>query len=221
MAVPTVDGPAELVLDEADEPAAGLLLGHGAGSDIDGWDLELLASRLPALGISVARFRQPYRVAGRKVFSSKLGLDRGWAAARSAIADAWAGRPLFVGGHSAGARTACRGFTAVESGLVLLSFPLHPPGHPARSRIEELAATGGPALVIQGEKDGFGSPGEVSTALDGAGVDWVRLVGLPGAGHPLRPTAGTTVAAIAERERVLVWSVAGFVSETLASSQGC
>ena len=65
------DGPAELILDHAADPRAILLLGHGAGGDVDAWDVSVLAAQLPASGVSVARFRQPYRVAGRKIFSAK------------------------------------------------------------------------------------------------------------------------------------------------------
>ncbi len=207
----TPDGPSELVVDEADEPAAVLLLGHGAGADITGWDVNLLAERLPALGVTVARFRQPYRVAGRKVFSSKPGLDRAWSVALAETGRRWSGLPLFAGGHSAGSRTACRGFGAGQTGLVLLSFPLHPPGQPAKSRIEELIAAAAPTLVVQGSADGFGTPSEVRAALEHGGRTDVRLVELPGAGHSMVPTAATSEAAVAERERLLVWSVSAFI----------
>ena len=208
----TPDGPSELVIDEADEPAAVLLLGHGAGADITGWDLNLLAERLPALGVTVARFRQPYRVAGRKVFSSKPGLDRAWSVALAEAGRRWPELPLFAGGHSAGARTACRGFGAGQTGLVLLSFPLHRPGQPAKTGLEELVAAGAATLIVQGEKDTFGTAAELTTALAAAERADVGLVALPGAGHSMAPTATTPAAAIAERERLLIWSVTGFIS---------
>jgi uncharacterized protein len=211
----TPDGPAELVVDPADEPAAVLLLGHGAGGDVDGWDLQLLAERLPALGVTVARFRQPYRVAGRKIFSSKPGLDRAWAVALASARKSWPELPLFTGGHSAGARTACRGFAAGQTGLVLLSFPLHPPGKPDKSRAAELIAAGAPSLIVQGTKDGFGTPDEIRAVLERNGSVDGRVVELVGAGHSLGPTAATTAAQTAERERLLIWSVAGFVEAAL------
>lgn len=208
----TPDGPAEMVVAEAAEPAAVLLLGHGAGGDIDGWDLTLLAERLPAVGVTVARFRQPYKVAGRKIYSSKPGLDRAWTVALTAASRRWPELPLIAGGHSAGARTACRGFAAGQAGLVLLSFPLHPPGQPAKSRLEELVAAAAPTLIVQGEKDTFGTAAEVTTALAATERAEVRLVVLPGAGHSMAPTATTGADAIAERERLLIWSVTGFIS---------
>jgi predicted alpha/beta-hydrolase family hydrolase len=69
--------------------------------------------------------------------------------------------PLVVGGRSAGARSAAR--TARElgaSGYLALSFPLHPPGRPERSRLDELLSVGLPTLVVQGERDAFGRPEE-------------------------------------------------------------
>lgn len=209
----TPDGPAELVLDEADAVAAVLLLGHGAGGDVDSWDLALLASRLPELGVNVARFRQPYRVAGRKVFSSAPALDRGWACALTAVREVWPQLPLFTGGRSAGARVACRGADAGQLGLVLLSFPLHPPGKPEKSRIAELTGAGLPALVVQGSADAFGAPAELRSVADG--LAGLRLVELPGATHGLAPTARTAPEVVSDRERTVVWSVSAFIEQQL------
>ena len=69
--------------------------------------------------------------------------------------------PLVVGGRSAGARSAAR--TARQlgaSGVLALAFPLHPPGKPERSRLDELEAVDVPTLVVQGERDPFGTPEE-------------------------------------------------------------
>ncbi len=214
--VETPDGAGELAVSLADDPAAVLLLGHGAGGDIDGWDLDLLAHRLPALGVTVARFRQPYRVAGRRIFNSKPALDRSWAAALAEVARRWPSLPLFSGGHSAGARTACRGFTEGQRGLVLLSYPLHPPGKPEQAKVEDLALAAGPAIIVQGTKDGFGTPGEISAELVKASRDDVRVIELDGAGHSMAATAGTTEAQMGDRERLLIWSVAGFIERTLS-----
>jgi predicted alpha/beta-hydrolase family hydrolase len=215
--VDTPDGPGELVLDEAESPAAVLLLGHGAGGDVDTWDLDLLASRLPVRGVSVARFRQPYRVAGRRIFSSLPGLDRGWACALAEVRATWPGLPLFAGGRSAGARAACRGVDPDQRGLVLLAFPLHQPGKPERIGASELIAVRLPVLVVQGGADTFGTTDEVRAAVgDKPGV---RLVELAGAGHSLGPTARTPAAEVVARERTLLAAVAGFLSEHLAEDR--
>lgn len=214
----TPDGASELAFSVAEDAAAVLLLGHGAGGDIDGWDLELLAHRLPVLGVSVIRFRQPYRVAGRRIFNSKPGLDRAWALAVAEVNRRWPRLPLITGGHSAGARTACRGFAEGQAGLVLLSYPLHPPGKPDQAQVEDLALARGPAMIVQGSKDGFGTPAEVRNALVKASRDDVRVVEIDGAGHSLAATAGTTEEQMHDRERLLIWSVTGFIEKLIAGA---
>lgn len=102
---------------------------------------------------------QPWRVAGKKVAPAPKTLDVGWRGLWPALAEP--GLPVIAGGRSAGARVACR--TAEELGAVAvlaLSFPLHPPGKPEKSRAEELLGAGVPTLVVQGGNDPFGRPGE-------------------------------------------------------------
>ncbi len=213
--VDTPGGPGELVLAEAVTPIAVLLLGHGAGGSEASWDLDLLARELPASGISVGRYRQPWLVAGRKVAGPPPSLDRAWVPAVAAVRAHWPGLPLFVGGRSAGARCACRCFEPTEAGLVLLSFPLHPPGKPEKSRVAELASAGGPALVVQGAADPFGSPADVARALADAGYSGERIVGVPGASHSLAPPRGLPATKVAEREQLLVGSVLTFIADAL------
>ncbi|WP_433545774.1 alpha/beta family hydrolase [Streptomyces sp. CA-294286] len=141
------------------EPRAVLALGHGAGGGVEARDLRALAAALPADGVSVALVEQPWRVAGKKVAPAPKTLDVGWRGVWPELAAA--GAPVVAGGRSAGARVACR--TATELGalaVLALSFPLHPPGKPERSRAAELTGTGVPTLVVQGAKDPFGRPEE-------------------------------------------------------------
>jgi predicted alpha/beta-hydrolase family hydrolase len=213
--VDTPDGPGELVLAAAAAPIAALLLGHGAGGSEQAWDLALLARELPAAGVSVARYRQPWLVAGRKVAGLPPSLDRAWLPAVAALRGLWAGTPLFVGGRSAGARCACRCFTPAEAGLVLLSFPLHPPGKPGKSRVAELAAATGPALVLQGVTDPFGTPSDVARALADAGYAGERIVPIPGATHSLAPAKSLPAARVEEREQLLLGAVLTFIADAL------
>lgn len=209
--VATSDGPGELVVTPAASATALLVLGHGAGSDVDGWDLALLAERLPGHGVSVARYRQPHRVAGRKLPGSTASLDRGWAAALALAAERWPDLPLVAGGHSAGARTACRGFAAGQAGVVALSFPLHPPGAPAKSRADELLGVAGPVLVVQGERDTFGGTEEVRAVIGGAAQ--IELVAVPGAQHPLKPAASVPPEQVAARQDLIVAAVLSFLRD--------
>ena len=213
--VETPDGPGELLLDTADSPLAALVLGHGAGGGVAAWDLELLARELPASGVNVARYRQPWLVAGRKVAGPPASLDRGWRPAVAVAEAAWPGVPLFVGGRSAGARAACRCFDDPAAGLVALSFPLHPPGKPHKTRVAELAGVGGPVLVVQGATDPFGSPADVARALADAGYSGERIVPVPGATHSLAPPKSLPAPKVAERKQLLIGSVATFIADVL------
>jgi uncharacterized protein len=180
--VATAYGDGRLVLTSAETPVATLLLSHGAGNGINSLDLVAIARELPARGVTVALFEQPWRVAGRKIATAPPTLDVGLRAAAEVLA---ASTRLVVGGRSAGARSAAR--CARDLGAVAclaLSFPLHPPGRPERSRVEELASAGVPTLIVQGERDAMGRPEEFPDDLD-----HVTLVVVPEADHGLRVPA--------------------------------
>ena len=158
------------------------MLGHGAGGGIAAADLTAVRVAVVAAGWQVVLVEQPWRVAGKRIAPAPARLDVGWIAALSVLAERdaehdTAGLPLVLGGRSAGARVACR--TALTLGaraVCCLAFPLHPPGRPERSRGDELAAAGVPVLVVQGSRDPFGAPGEI-TAL---GLDHVDVREVPG-----------------------------------------
>ncbi|MER6672486.1 alpha/beta hydrolase family protein [Streptomyces sp. NPDC000983] len=136
-----------------------LAVSHGAGGGIEARDLRALAQVLPGHGVTVALVEQPWRVAGKKVAPAPKTLDTGWRGLWPALAAP--GLPVISGGRSAGARVACRTATELGAHAVLaLSFPLHPPGRPERSRAAELLGAGVPTLVVQGGNDPFGRPAE-------------------------------------------------------------
>ncbi|MFC8506113.1 alpha/beta family hydrolase [Streptomyces sp. NPDC057411] len=157
--VPTAAGDARITWAAAKKPWTVLAVSHGAGGGIEARDLVALAAALPAEGVSVALVEQPWRVAGKKIAPAPKTLDTGWRGLWPALAAP--GLPVIAGGRSAGARVACR--TAAELGaaaVLALSFPLHPPGKPERSRADELLGAGVPTLVVQGGNDPFGRPAE-------------------------------------------------------------
>ncbi len=152
-------GDARITWHPAKKARLVLAVSHGAGGGIDARDLQALARTLPDHGVTVALVEQPWRVAGKKVASPPKTLDVGWRGIWPAVAEP--GLPVISGGRSAGARVACR--TAVELGaaaVLALSFPLHPPGKPEKSRADELLGSGVPTLVVQGGNDPFGKPEE-------------------------------------------------------------
>lgn len=163
LTVDTPHGPARVTRRSPQEDAVGrLVLGHGAGGRR--WTDDVVAVRDAALerGWVVDLVEQPWRVAGRRVGPGPAALDASWLAVLAALPPLPG--PLVVGGRSAGARVACRTAAATGAAAVLaLSFPLHPPGRPERSRADELerADAGCPVHVVQGRTDPFGTPEEL------------------------------------------------------------
>ncbi|MEU1445653.1 alpha/beta family hydrolase [Streptomyces mirabilis] len=157
--VETDAGPARVTWHRAKKPRLVVAVSHGAGGGIEARDLQALAAVLPGHGVSVALVEQPWRVAGKKVAPAPKTLDVGWRGLWPTVAKP--GLPVVSGGRSAGARVACRTATELGATAVLaLSFPLHPPGRPEKSRAEELLGAGVPTLVVQGGNDPFGKPAE-------------------------------------------------------------
>jgi predicted alpha/beta-hydrolase family hydrolase len=179
--VPTPYGEGRLVVHRARRATATLVLSHGAGNGIEARDLAALAAALPAQGYSVALFEQPWRVAGRRIASPPPTLDVGLTAAVRVLAHS---EPFVVGGRSAGARSAARCALGLgAAGCLALAFPLHPPGHPEKSRVAELLGAGVPTLVVQGERDPMGRPEEFPEDVD--------LTVVPAADHGLKvPASG-------------------------------
>jgi len=190
----------------AAQDALTLVLGHGAGGGIEARDLVAIAQALPARGVTVVRVVQPWRVAGRRVAGLPPTLDRAWLDVLAAL-DVQG--DLVVGGRSAGARVACRtALKVAAAGCLALAFPLHPPGRPEKSRLEELLGAGVPTLVVQGEQDAFGGPAEFARRPSPFAVQRV-----PGADHSFR------VATSADQRAALDGLVEG-VATWLASLSG-
>ena len=143
-------------------PTGLLVLGHGAGGSIDAPDLRAVTAAALEAGIAVARVRQPYLVAGRRAPAPAAQLDIAWTAVvahlGALLRAQWPQLRVVVGGRSSGARVACRTAGATGAvGILALAFPLHPPGHPEKSRAPELEVPV-PLLVLQGARDPFGGP---------------------------------------------------------------
>ncbi len=178
--IETSAGPAEIELDKPRAARFLLLLTHGSGGGVEAKDLLAVRDRAVELGGAVARVVQPYRVAGRRAPGSTTPQDAAWLEIVRALRKKVRAVPLIQGGRSNGARVACR--TAVAAGakgVLALSFPLHPPGKPDKTRRDELLAASRTldVVVINGEKDPFGIP-------DPADAAQVTIV--PGQPHSFR-----------------------------------
>lgn len=157
--IQTTAGLAWADIDDAGNARALLLLGHGAGGTVEAPDLKAARDAALAVGVSVARVTQPYRVAGRRGMPAHPTLEQPWLDVAAALTGRYPALPQIFGGRSAGARVACR--TAELGGavaVICLAYPVHPPGKPERSRMDELNAVRVPVLVVQGDRDAFGMP---------------------------------------------------------------
>jgi predicted alpha/beta-hydrolase family hydrolase len=153
------------------ETAAALILGHGAGAGQRSAFMVDFATALSSMGVDVVTFNFLYTEQGRKIPDRAPALE---ACYRSVIEAVGAGidtarRALFIGGKSMGGRIATQVAAADPqlpiAGLVLLGYPLHPPGRPAERRDKHLPAIARPTLFVQGTRDAFGTPDELAPVL--------------------------------------------------------
>ena len=156
---------------ERDPAGAALILAHGAGAgQRSPWIVEY-SRALSALGLDVVTFNFLYTERGRRLPDPGPVLERCYLAAidvaRREIDSARG--CLVVGGKSMGGRIATQVAAADPAlaigGLVLLGYPLHPPGRPDRRRDAHLPSVGRPMLFVQGSRDGFGTPAELTPVL--------------------------------------------------------
>ena len=157
----------------AGQPASGaaLIVAHGAGAGQQSPFMVDFARALATLGFDTVTFNFPYTEQRRRLPDRAPVLEACYAAVieetrrRIESARNW----LFIGGKSMGGRMATQ-LAAAKSelpvaGLVLLGYPLHPPGQPDKRRDAHLPSVRRPMLVIQGSRDSFGTPGELGTAF--------------------------------------------------------
>ena len=149
---------------------AGLVLTHGAGSSSDSPLLVALAGVLAAHGLVVLRCDLPYRQARPHGPPSPAGAAADRAGIRAAV-EALRGlgpQRVSVGGHSYGGRQAsllAAEDPSVAPALLLLAYPLHPPGRPGELRVAHFPRLRTPALFVLGTADPFGAVAELRGAL--------------------------------------------------------
>ena len=149
---------------------ATVVLAHGAGTDQRQRAMTALATGIAARGVNVVTFNFLYTEQRRRTPDRGPVLEQTWTAVVEAIAgDLPARHRLVIGGKSMGGRIASMvlahppatpAWTRV-SGLVLLGYPLHPPGKPDQLRTAHLPAIRVPVLLVHGTRDAFGAREEI------------------------------------------------------------
>ncbi len=186
------DGPADAPLT--------LVLAHGAGAPMDSPFMSRVASGIAKEGFRVLRFEFPYMAARREGGGKgKRGapdrpkvLEATW---REAIDEAakTAGpngpKSVAIGGKSMGGRIATMvADDAGVAGLVCFGYPFHPPGNPGKLRVAHLEALRTPTLIVQGERDQFGTRDEIARYPLSKKI---RILFLPDGDHSFKPRAGS------------------------------
>ncbi|MGA7079497.1 MAG: alpha/beta fold hydrolase [Terriglobales bacterium] len=166
-----------------------LVLTHGSGSNSTAPLLVALSETFAGHGYVVLRCDLPFRQERRTGPPFPGGAERDRAGLRNAVAvlrKSVAGR-IFLGGHSYGGRQAtmlCASEPELVSGLLLLSYPLHPPRKPEQLRIQHLPNLRTPSLFVHGTRDPFGSVDEMTKALQLVPAK-TELMKVENAGHDL------------------------------------
>jgi predicted alpha/beta-hydrolase family hydrolase len=148
-----------------------VILGHGAGASQTSGFMRMFAQGLAARGLDVLTFNFVYMEQGRSVPDHKHKLETCFSAVIEAALKhkKLKNNTLVIGGKSMGGRIASQvmagenkeSFAEDVVGLVFLGYPLHPPGNPARLRVEHLKDIQKPMLFVQGTRDALGTPDEI------------------------------------------------------------
>jgi uncharacterized protein len=169
----------------------GLVLTHGAGANCGSRLLMAVAEAFAEVGVMVLRCDLPFRQQRPQgpPFPGSAATDRNGLLRAARVLQETAPGRIYLGGHSYGGRQAS--ILAAEekrlaAGLLLLSYPLHPPRKPTELRVAHFPQLETPALFVHGSRDPFGSVEELSSALKLI-PSRSLLLEVAGSGHELLP----------------------------------
>jgi len=192
--LPVDDGRETSVLhyEAAASRAPVLVLAHGAGAGQRSPFMTAFAEAMRTRGITAVTFDFPYMRQRRRAPDRAPVLEATWRAVIDYVRSVRsASGPLVIGGKSMGGRMASHVLSdparpiSGAHGLVLLGYPLHPPGQPDRLRTAHLPTLTTPTLVVQGSTDPFGAEDELRRAFAAAAapVHWLII---PGGDHSFK-----------------------------------
>jgi predicted alpha/beta-hydrolase family hydrolase len=187
-----------------------LVLGHGAGAPQSHPWMVGMARAIAGRGVDVVTFNFLYTEAKRRAPDRNDVLEATWRAVLDAVRARTPKARVFIGGKSMGGRIATQiaAHDDVDvAGVVLLGYPLHPPGQPEKLRVAHLPRVRAPMLFVQGSRDAFGSPDELTQYLRGMPAG-TRLFPIEGGDHSLALPRGRGVDPAAMTARVAAEVVA-------------
>jgi predicted alpha/beta-hydrolase family hydrolase len=194
-------------------PRALFVFAHGAGAGQHHPFIAGIAKGLAARGIDVVTFDFPYKRLQKaapdrppvleQAFRDVVDAARRWSTASR----------VFIGGKSMGGRIAthlaAQGLETL-TGVVCFGYPLHPPGKPDQVRVAHLPSISVPVLVIQGQRDAFGTPDELRPHLETMKAD-VRMHVIPRGDHSLTVRGRTAADTYSELADI----AAGFIAQNV------
>jgi len=206
----------DLKVYRSDKPFAALVLAHGAGAGQLSSFMVEAARGFARRGVSTATFDFPYITAKRKVPDRAPVLEQAWREAIEAARTQFRDLPLFIGGKSMGGRiathVAAQKMGGAVKGVLLLGYPLHPPGRPEQRRDAHLPEIKEPMLFVQGERDTFGGSDEINALLPR--LQDATVYEIPGGDHSFRVPGGRV------KQAEMIETALNAATEWMRSRQG-
>src|SRR4051812_31630611 len=145
------------------------ILAHGAGANQSSPFMVKLATALAGRGVRTITFNFVYSEQKRRIPDPAPKLEACYRKVIEAVRARGSAGKLVIGGKSMGGRMASHLAAAGDegiAGLIMLGYPLHPPGRPDKLRVAHLEHITVPTLIVQGAKDSFGTPDELRPYLE-------------------------------------------------------
>lgn len=183
---------------------------HGAGGNMEDASVKAVSSTLAGRGLGVVRFNFLYRALGKKVPDPMPRLMATFSAVIQSVEERLGKVPLILGGRSMGGRAASMLVAEGEpcAGLLLLAYPLHPPGRQDKLRVEHLPQIKVPVLCMNGTRDTFMTPEIMNATLPTLGRNW-QMHWIEAADHSFKvqKSSGRTNAQVQDEvgDAVLQW----------------
>ena len=153
------------LVNQPDKPIANLIFAHGAGAGQNSEFMQSMALAIAELGVRVIRFNFCYMQIAEHTHTrrSPERVPKLMDYYQQVIEQVAYPEPLFIGGKSMGGRVASM-ILDNSSALagICMGYPFHPPKKPEKCRTEHLLTLAKPLLILQGERDTFGTPAEIA-----------------------------------------------------------